>query len=118
VEGSIIHVGRRLRMAASEPASAREYYLDVGKRQGLSDGEIVDIYREIPVTDQLAGGSPRLMRLPLGELKIVVAGEVTSLARLHRAASPETIPTSELALPMVGDRLRPKTRLPSTQPLP
>ncbi|MFM8314874.1 MAG: hypothetical protein ACKOA8_11365 [Deltaproteobacteria bacterium] len=110
--GTIIQVARRLRMSYSEPVPPKDYFIDLGERDGLKVGDRVEVYRYVPVPNRMASGDWHVMKVTLGELKIKQVGESTSVARYEREREINSLPAMEYQSLMLGDQVILKTGLP------
>ena len=110
--GTIIQVARRLRMSYSEPVPPKDYFIDLGERDGLKVGDMVEVYRYVPVPNRMASGDWHVMKVTLGELKIKQVGESTSVARYEREREINSLPAMEYQSLMLGDQVILKTGLP------
>ncbi len=110
--GTIIQVARRLRMSYSEPVPPKDYFIDLGERDGLKVGDRVEVYRYVPVPNRMASGDWHVMKVTLGELRIKQVGESTSVARYEREREINSLPAMEYQSLMLGDQVILKTGLP------
>lgn len=118
VEGSIVQVSRRLRMSAKDPIAPKDYYIDLGESVGVKIGDLFKIYRVIAVVNMASGYSPNLVRIPLGELKVILVGEHTSVGRLSARVVATELPSLDYPDFMLGDLVEPieaKINLPIQQ---
>jgi hypothetical protein len=111
-EGTIVQVSRNLRMSAAETAPPKEFYIDLGLRDGIRSGDLLAVSRWVGVSDALTG-EPRLLKVELGELVVVRAGESTSVTRLSRTTDPKDLPVMEYRTFMVGDIVSSRRELPT-----
>jgi len=109
---SIVQVSRRLRMSSKEPLPAKDFFFDLGVKDGLRDGDVVAVYRELPVMNGLAGMPEHLLRVPMGEIRVVTAGERVSVGRVHTAREAADLPAMESQSFMMGDVVQLKSGLP------
>lgn len=111
-QGTIIQVQRRLRMSYLEAMPPKDYFFDLGERDGLKVGDIVEAFRFIPVPNSLSGGAWHLMRISLGELRVQFVGESTSVGRFEKEREINSLPAMEYQSLMMGDHVQMKTGLP------
>ncbi len=109
--GNIIQVSRKLRMSYREPNPPKEYYVDLGIRDGVKVGDVVEVYRMVPVVNSMSGGAWHLMRVSLGELKLSVVGESTAIGRSYNDREPQSLPSLEYQAFMIGDEVEFKTEI-------
>ena len=112
--GSIIQITRALRMSNSEAMAPKDFYLDVGHRHGVKEGDILEVYRWLPVNNVFLGAPYHLVKVMLGEVRITIVEDSTSIARLHRYREAKELPAMESPSIMLGDQVKvnSKTSLP------
>lgn len=106
--GNIIQVTRKLRMSYREPLPPKEFYFDLGVRDGLKEGDIVEVFRMIPVVNSMSGGAWHLMRVTLGQMRITFVGESTSIGRSVNDREPASLPSVDYQSFMIGDQVEAK----------
>jgi hypothetical protein len=111
-QGVIIQVARRLAMQANEPAPPKEYFVDIGARDGVREGDTLEVSRSIPVVEAQTAGSFHVMKVVLGEVKVTLVGETSSLARVLRLKPPSELPPMEFFSFVLGDQVELKSGLP------
>ena len=110
--GTVIQVARRLRMSYSEPMPPKDYFIDLGERDGLKVGDTIEAFRYVPVPSRMASGDWHVMRVTLGELKVKQVGESTSVARFEKERELNSLPAMDYQSLMLGDQVIVKTGLP------
>lgn len=109
--GTIIQVSRRMRMSSLEPLAPKDYFIDLGDRSGVKVGDILEVYRMVPVMNQLTGGAWHLMKVVLGEIKIYMVGESTAVGHLESDRELTSIPVRDYPNFMLGDVVEAKAPL-------
>ena len=112
VSGSIVQVTRQLKMLNDEDLPPKNFFLDIGSRDGVRQGEVYEVTRLIPVLNSAVGAPHSLMTISLGELEILQVGEGTSLARVKDTVDAYELPAMESSTFMIGDQVRRKSSLP------
>jgi hypothetical protein len=110
--GTVIQVARRFRMSYSEPMPPKDYFIDLGERDGVKVGDMVEAFRYVPVPNRMASGDWHVMKVVLGELRVKQVGESTSIARFEREREINALPAMEYQSLMLGDQVAIKTGLP------
>lgn len=111
-QGSIIYISRKLKMSSSEPATAKDFYVDLGERQGLKLGDILEVFRVTPVLNGVTGDASNFVRIHLGDIKIILLGEFSSIGRVNAVVDPKDLPVLDHSSFMLGDAVEPKSSLP------
>lgn len=99
-------------MSAKEAVPAKDFFFDLGSKDGVRDGDILAVFRELPVMDGLAGMPNQAVRIPLGEIRVVTAGERISVGRQHSAREAADLPAMLSSTFMMGDAVQMKSGLP------
>ena len=110
--GSIIQISHKLKMTAEEPLPEKDFYIDLGSRDGVKVGDSFDIFRKLTVTNVPSGGAVDLFKLPFGELKVYLVGDSASVAHITRTPEFKDLPVVDYANVMLGDDVRLKSSLP------
>lgn len=99
-------------MTTAEGLPPKDFFIDIGSREGIRDGDILTVYRVMPVINGLAGTPYHLMRVPLGELRVMTTGEAVSMGRLHVQRDINEMPAMVSQQFMLGDQVQLKSSLP------
>lgn len=109
--GSIIQVQRKIRMTDADPLPPKEYFIDLGERDGVQKGESLEVYRQLPVINGQSGAPWHVLRVKIGELRIDYVGETSSLAREVEGRDIASLPPLEYQTFMLGDEVFRRTGL-------
>jgi len=110
--GSILNVSHALRMSSSEPEPARDYFVDLGARDGLKEGDVLTVSRQLYVGSANWSGPNHLIRVALGEVKVITLGETASIARAVGTRPAAELPSLDYPGFLIGDAVEAKTDLP------
>lgn len=100
-------------MTEAEPTPPRDYYLDLGTRDGLKIGDVLEVSRQVLVGNAMWSGPSHLLRVGLGEVEILAVGETASIARLRAQRAASELPALDFKNFMVGDVVEIKSGLPT-----
>ena len=103
VAGYVINVSHGFKMAEAEPTPPRDYYLDLGTRDGIKNGDLLEVSRQVSVPNASWGGTNHLLRVVLAEVKVLVVGETASIARVTTRREAAELPTLNFSSILVGD---------------
>ncbi len=98
-------------MSSLEAQAPKDYFIDLGQRNGVQPGDVLQVYRMVPVMNQLTGGAWHLMKVVLGEVKIYIVGESTSVGHLESDRDLSSIPVHDYPNFMLGDQVELKAPL-------
>lgn len=99
-------------MTAAEPLPPKDYFIDLGRRHGVHEGSLVQVFRRVDVVNGGTGDPMGPVRVLVGELKVLSLGETTSIGRVEQQRAPNEVPTTDAVTFMVGDEVKVKDELP------
>lgn len=105
VNGAIIQVNRKLRLSYNDPMPPKDYFIDLGTRNGIKVGDILEVTRQMPVRNSLSEGPWHVMKVSLGEMRIYVVGESTAVGHMEFEREPSSLPTMDFPTFMLGDEV-------------
>lgn len=103
--GNIIQVQRKIRMTEADPLPPKEFFIDLGERDGLQAGENLEVYRHIPVINGQSGAPWHVLRVKIGDLRVDYVGETSALAREVEGRDLASLPPLEYQSFMLGDEV-------------
>lgn len=81
----------------------KNYYVNVGKGQGVNKDSVLDVHRIVSVQNPYDNKRRVNYKVKIGELKIIHSSDEASIAMLHKYIDEETI--FELPMFMIGDHV-------------
>ena len=81
----------------------KNFYLDMGKNQGVSKGSVLDVFRVVSVLDPYENKKRFNHKIKVGELKVLHAEDGSSIGVLSKLESPDETPLFEISNIMIGD---------------
>lgn len=112
ITGEIINISRKLRMTMAEPPSPRDIYINRGELNGVKPGDVLQVFRETVILDALTGSASSLVRIPMGEIKVILTGQYASVARITSLRPVSELPVLDFPWIMMGDQVELKQSLP------
>ncbi len=103
--GTIVQITHRLPLSANDKAPNRDFYVDLGTKHGLKEGDTVTISRIIPVIQSVSGQPAQLIRLALGDGTVVRTADFVSLVRKKNSIDPSQLPAMNYLNFMLGDQV-------------
>ncbi|MBI1861231.1 MAG: hypothetical protein HYR96_09975 [Deltaproteobacteria bacterium] len=101
--GTIVQIAHRLPMSGAEKPLPRDFYVDLGAKHGLKEGDKIQVSRLIPVMQSMSGQPASLVRLPMGEAAVLRVSDFVSLARTTQLVPPSQLPSMNYYQFMLGD---------------
>lgn len=110
--GTVLEITRNLQMTARDPLPPKNYLIDVGSKEGVQVGEVLEVFRMVPTLNGIIGQPNQLLKVVVGELKIIALGESVSIARLEKQIDLFDMPVKGTNAILVGDQVIRKSSLP------
>lgn len=85
----------------------RDFYINLGAKNGLKVGSKVDVLRKIPTHDLLTRKLQKDMIFPIAVLKVIHVEQTAAVARVEKIVGEEASPAISPRAVMVGDLVRP-----------
>ena len=81
----------------------KNFYIDMGKNQGVKKGSILDVYRIVSVLDPYESKKRYTHRIKIGEVKILHSEETSAIGVLNKIEEDAETPVFEVGKMMIGD---------------
>lgn len=107
IEYPIVSIVKEFDSTGSKKNLQKDYYLKIGKVQGLKVGSILKVLRKVPFKYNLIIGNDTEesmdFKVNIGRLKVVFVEEEMSIARVHSLIPGERLPVLKNDSIIVGD---------------
>lgn len=97
-------------MGEKDEVLKKNFYVDMGKNQGVSKGAVLDVFRVISVLDPYESKKRYNHRIKIGEIKVLHAEETSSITTLNKLAKEDEAPVLDVGALMIGDIVTPHVR--------
>ena len=84
----------------------KDYYINMGKNQGVRKGAILEVRRRIPTYDLISEQLYRDLTVPVALIKVIHVESVAAIGRLEKLLPLKTTPMVSPRFIMVGDLVR------------
>ncbi len=88
----------------------KNYYIDMGKTQGLNKGAVLDVYRSISMLDPYESKKRYEHKIKIAELKITHAEDLSSVAVVNKMDKDENQIVLDVDALMIGDIVKPHVK--------
>ncbi len=93
-------------MGQAQEILKKNFYVNLGSKQGLKEGVVLDVYRTISRNDPYKSKTTYHHKVKIGELKVLHTESENAIASLERSiASEENSPLFEIGKFMIGDKV-------------
>lgn len=99
----IYSIAQDIPMGTPNETIRKNFYVDMGKNQGVKKDSVLDVYRIVSVLDPYGGKKRFNHKVKVGELKILHSEETTSIGVLNKMEDLEETPVLEVNALMIGD---------------
>ncbi len=100
----IFSLTQDLPMGIENEVIRKNYYINMGKGQGVKKDSVLDVFRIISVQNPYDNKKRVNYKVKIGELKVIHSSDDASIATLHEYVK-EDVPVFELPHFMVGDHV-------------
>ena len=83
----------------------KNYYVNIGKNQGLGNGSTLDVFRTIIRTDPYETKKRYNYKIKIGELQVIHHDDDAAIAISKMLHSGETMPITDVTNFMIGDHV-------------
>ena len=88
----------------------KNFYVNIGKKQGVREGITLDVLRTVSVQDQYKSKARYNHDIKIGELEVIHAEEGNSIGILKSLRNDEKTPYFEVSKFMIGDQVNIKLK--------
>lgn len=99
----IFSMTQDLSMGQEDEVIRKNYYVNLGKGQGVTKDSVLDVHRIISVQNPYDNKKRVNYKVKIGELKVVHSSDEASIAMVHRYLDEDTI--FEIPKFMIGDHV-------------
>jgi hypothetical protein len=99
----IYSIAQDIPMGVEKEVLRKNFYIDMGKNQGVSKGSILDVYRVVSVLDPYESKKRFNHKIKIGEVKVLHSEESSSIGVLNKIESEAETPVFEVGKLMIGD---------------
>lgn len=99
----IYSISQDIPMGTEREVLRKNFYIDMGKNQGLSKGSILDVYRMVSVLDPYESKKRFNHKIKIGEVKVLHVEEGSSIGVLNKFETEDETPVFEIGTLMIGD---------------
>ncbi len=99
----IYSISQDIPMGNEKEVLRKNFYIDMGKNQGVSKGSVLDVYRVVSVLDPYESKKRFNHKIKIGEVKILHSEDASSIGVLNKLENEEETPVFEIGKLMIGD---------------
>lgn len=99
----IYSISQDIPMGVEKEVLRKNFYIDMGKNQGVTKGSVLDVYRVISVLDPYESKKRFNHKVKIGEVKVLHSEDASSIGVLNKLESDEETPVFEVGKLMIGD---------------
>jgi hypothetical protein len=99
----IYSISQDIPMGIEKEVLRKNFYIDMGKNQGVSKGSILDVFRVISVLDPYESKKRYNHKIKIGEVKVLHSEEGSSIGILNKIENEAETPLFEVGKLMIGD---------------
>lgn len=100
----IYSVALELPMGTDNEVLKKNYYVNIGSKQGVKKGTLLDVFRVISVLDPYDDRKRVNYKVKIGELKVIHANDEAAITTVHKMLDKD-LPVLDLDQVIVGDHV-------------
>lgn len=106
----IYSISQDIPMGNKDEVIRKNFYVDMGKNQGIKKGNLLDVYRVVSVLDPYESKKRFNHRVKIGEIKILHAEDSSAIGALNKLEVDSETPVFEIGQMMIGDIVAAKVK--------
>jgi hypothetical protein len=99
----IYSIAQDIPMGYEKEVLRKNFYIDMGKNQGVAKGAVLDVFRVVSVLDPYESKKRFNHKIKIGEVKILHAEESSSIGVVNKIENEDETPVFEIGKLMIGD---------------
>ena len=99
----IYSIAQDIPMGNPNEVIKKNFYVDMGKNQGVKKGSLLDVYRVISVLDPYESKKRYNHRIKIGEVKVLHAEDTSAIGVMNKIEEGDETPVFEIGKMMIGD---------------
>jgi hypothetical protein len=99
----IYSISQDIPMGFDKEVIRKNFYVDMGKNQGVVKGSVLDVFRVVSVLDPYESKKRFNHKIKIGEVKVLHSEETSSIGVVNKLESEEETPVFEIGKLMIGD---------------
>jgi hypothetical protein len=103
---TVYSVYNALNLGNPGEVAEKDFYVNMGKSQGVHDGSVLEVTRKIATYDLLSERLYKEVSFPIAKLRVIHTEGNAAIARLDKFLPPEKTPVVSPRAVMVGDYVR------------
>lgn len=104
----IYSIVQELPMGRPNEVVKKNFYINIGKEQGVDEGTLLNVYRNISRVDPYATKKRYNYLIKIGQLKVVHSEDNAAIGKLEKIDDSNDDPLVEIEGLMIGDQIRVK----------
>jgi hypothetical protein len=102
----IYSIAHQLPMVNKQEMKIKDFYVNIGKAQGISEGTVLDVFRMHAEQNPFDSNKRYTYKMKIGELKVIHSDSEAAIGRLQKLeVGEEDAPIFEFEKFMVGDHV-------------
>lgn len=99
----IYSISQDIPMGYEKEVLRKNFYIDMGKNQGVAKGSVLDVYRVVSVLDPYESKKRFNHKIKIGEVKVLHSEDSSSIGILNKIEDADETPVFEIGKLMIGD---------------
>lgn len=101
----IYSIAQELPMGYAKEKKIKNYYVNIGKAQGIKDGTMLDVFRIQSELNPYESNKRYSYKIKIGEMKVIHSDQEAAIARVEKMRDDEDLPIFEFQDLIIGDQV-------------
>lgn len=101
----IYSIAQELPMGYAKEKKIKNYYINIGKSQGIKDGTMLDVFRVQSELNPYESNKRYNYKIKIGELKVIHSDQEAAIGRIEKMRDDEDLPIFEFQDLIIGDQV-------------
>jgi len=101
----IFSIGQEIPMGIDNEINKKNYYVNIGAQQGISDGTVLDVFRTVSKHDPYENKSRYNFKVKIGRLKVLHVEDGSAITQKESLLLGENTALFEIEDFMIGDQV-------------
>ncbi len=97
-------------MGEKDEVLRKNFYVDMGKNQGINKGAVLDVFRVVSILDPYESKKRYNHKVKVGEIKVLHSEDTSSITTFNKIAKEDETPVLDVEAFMIGDVVTPHVR--------
>lgn len=101
----IYSIAQELPMGYAKEKKIKNYYVNIGKAQGIKEGTLLDVFRVQSELNPYESNKRYTYKIKIGEMKVIHSDQEAAIGRIEKMRDDDDLPLFEFQDLIIGDQV-------------